>query len=158
MKQKTAFFLCFVCIFCTSLPGFTEGFQLVDKKDMKLLLNLRFAFLGSVDIPENAVDVSISSAGMAIRSELYKWLDFTISFDVPPSDNMADYDYSFILKDLYIRHDFHDYFGFRAGRFKVPFGEELFYSLGERPYMQRINTTRGIPRAVTWELWYPEVN
>jgi hypothetical protein len=143
MKQKKILLFCLCFFSLVSVPGITEGFELVDKKNLKLTLNLRLALCGEYDVGRNEAGGSIDSTRIAFPGTLYQLLGFKISFDTDVLDN-ANNDYYIVLRDMYIQFLFHDYVHLRVGQFKVPFGEEIFNSLGERPYIERTHTTDNI--------------
>jgi hypothetical protein len=143
MKRNIMLVLLTGCIFSATFI-YATGFKLVDDINTTLTCHIRYAFLSEYDIRENKYDISLSTAMLSLRGELYQWLKFKLSCELREVSGGEPYEYTLSLEDIYAEHEFYDFLSLRFGRFKVPFGEEIFLGAGERPYIDHTETTDGI--------------
>ncbi|MBN2441502.1 MAG: hypothetical protein JXJ04_09145 [Spirochaetales bacterium] len=144
MIHKKPVLLCIILILTCTFPGFTDGFRLVNEETISLTMNLRIAFLSEFTPPENKNEISLSDASLSLESKLYNTLSVKLSCDADIQEGLTD-EYVLILKDIYARYLFHDFMSLSVGLFKVPFGEEIFFGSGERPYINKTETSDKIP-------------
>ncbi|MBN1698947.1 MAG: hypothetical protein JW881_15625 [Spirochaetales bacterium] len=143
MKNTVVIFF-IIRLLVTAHAAGAAGFKLVDDNDAELILHMGYEISGEYEIDDEQYTLSLSTISFSLKSELYKSLSLKLSMEFVESPSGEPDVYLLQLEDLYAGYGFHDFLSMRIGRFKVPFGEEVFDGADERPYIDHPDTTEKI--------------